>query len=434
VASFDMNLGEDASVGDYYVRAKVGEQVFREKFSVEEFRPATFELKLKSGSENPRPGEQLAFDLDARYLMGSPASGADVEWSLRKRSHVVRFPGFDAYTFSAEPHRWYWYSYESNDDYGELVGDGTGKTNAQGRLSIAARDPATKFEGPIDYILSANVTDSADQTMGKSTVVTAHKTSFYLGMHANEFVQAVNMPFGVNLVAVKPDGSRIGTKAVVRDPDGQHASGRRRRAQLQRRTSTTAGAERDHDRGGRPHTESTFHRADYLIKIEAKDDRKPSSRDRSGSSARARPLDGDEGARMTPSPQAAVRDRRHRAAQAQQPRQATAPITIERDASTRIRSSAGVGGHRDQDRRCVGTERLRRRRLDLRSPRDGRSQSPTVQDGARRAEGLQHAQAARGRRVARARDRASRRPGQRQDQGHARRQAGEGRGRAVRGR
>ncbi len=82
-------------------------------------------------------------------------------------------------------------------------------------LVIEARDTAKALTGPMDYILSANVTDSADQTMGKSTVVTAHKTQFYLGMHANEFVQAVGMPFGVNLVALDPDGKQKGTKAKL---------------------------------------------------------------------------------------------------------------------------------------------------------------------------------------------------------------------------
>ncbi|MBA2541843.1 MAG: Ig-like domain-containing protein, partial [Deltaproteobacteria bacterium] len=197
--AFDMNLGEDASVGDYYVRATVGGQVFREKFSVEEFRAATFEVKVNSASASPQPGEKLRFDLDAKYLMGSPATDANVEWNLRKRSHRVSFKGYDAYTFSANPREWYWY--EPTDDYGDFIGDGTGKTNAQGHLVIEARDTAKAFTGPIDYILSASVTDTADQTMGKTTVVTAHKTQFYLGMHANEFVQAVGMPFGVNLVA-----------------------------------------------------------------------------------------------------------------------------------------------------------------------------------------------------------------------------------------
>ncbi len=275
--AFDMNLGDEASVGDYYVRATVGDQVFRERFSVEEFRPATFEVKVTSGAANPRPGEKLAFELDARYLMGAPADGAKVEWNLRKRTHRLRFEGFDQYTFSANPHEWYWY--EPTEDYGDFISDGTGVTNAQGKLAIEGRDTATEFTGPVDYIVSANVTDSADQTMGKSAVVTAHKTAFYLGMHANEFVQAVNMPFGVNLVALKPDGSRTATKAklsFIRTVNSCMWNDIGARSFEHCDSTAKTMFERDIEiAAGGSHTERVYptEPGDYIVKAEAKDDR-----------------------------------------------------------------------------------------------------------------------------------------------------------------
>jgi hypothetical protein len=212
--SFDVELSTEAVLGDYFVAATIDNHTFREQFTVEEFRPAAFEVKLASQKASPRPGERLAFDLDANYLYGSPVGNAKVEWNLRRRQHHVSFKGFEEYTFSANPEDFWWW--DRPDDYGEFIGDGTDTTNDHGHLAIATRDPERKLDGPVDYILGANVTDGNDQTLGKSVVVTAHTTQFYLGMHANEFVQAVGMPFGVNLVALKPDGSRIGTKAHLK--------------------------------------------------------------------------------------------------------------------------------------------------------------------------------------------------------------------------
>ncbi|HWU86085.1 MAG TPA: MG2 domain-containing protein, partial [Kofleriaceae bacterium] len=276
--AFDQALSADAALGDYYVRAKVGDQVFREKFSVEEFRAATFEVGLKSRTAQPRPGEKLAFDLEAKYLFGAPATGAKVDWHLRKRSHTIEFPGFESYTFSADPHAYWWWN-RHDDDYGEFISEGNGTTDAQGHLAIASRDDATKFEGPIDYILQASVTDAADQTMGKSLVVTAHKTSFYLGLFANEYVQAVGMPFGVNLVALKPDGSRTAAKAKLTFTRTSYActwstSGARsfqsctssEKPVLEREVSIAAAGS---------HAERIFptEPGDYIVKLEAKDDR-----------------------------------------------------------------------------------------------------------------------------------------------------------------
>lgn len=224
--AFDLSLGEEATLGDYYVTATVAAQTFYLTFSVQEFRPASFEVALASTQPSPKPGARLTFDLDANYFMGSAVTAGNVEWSLRKRTHLVAFKGYESYTFSADPDYW-WHYYASSygygrGDYGEFIADGAGVTDQKGHLQIAARDEATEFDGPIDYVLSANVTDEADQTMGKSVVVTAHKTGFYLGMFANEWVQAVGMPFGVNLVALAPDGKQLATKAHFTVVKTQH--------------------------------------------------------------------------------------------------------------------------------------------------------------------------------------------------------------------
>jgi uncharacterized protein YfaS (alpha-2-macroglobulin family) len=232
-------------------------------------------VKLKSRKENPRPGERLTFDLETKYLFGSPVQNAKVEWGLRKREHQVHFPGFEMYSFSSNPRMWWWY--ERTDDYGEFIADGDGETNAQGKLAIAARDSATKFEGPIDYILSTNVTDSSDQTMGKSVVITAHKTAFYLGVHANEYVQAVGMPFGVNVVALDPQGKQVATKAKLSFIQTRHACnwtdmGPRGTWSCTAKDFTMEERQIDLAAAG-SHTERIYPKepGDYVVKVEAKD-------------------------------------------------------------------------------------------------------------------------------------------------------------------
>jgi uncharacterized protein YfaS (alpha-2-macroglobulin family) len=215
---FDLGLEPEATLGDYYVKASLGNQVFRERFMVEEYRPAAFELDVKSVGA-VRAGARLAFTANARYLFGAPVTDATVEWTLRRRMHVVRFEGYDEYAFGEGHSPWAWdYGYDGRDesDYGDFVADGTGTTDANGNLSIAARDPDRPSDsGPIDYIVAVNVTDDTDQTIGKSVVVTAHQQAMYLGVHTQEYVQAVGMPFGVNVVALDPDGKRVEASAKL---------------------------------------------------------------------------------------------------------------------------------------------------------------------------------------------------------------------------
>ncbi len=211
--AFDFALSGEATVGDYYVTATSAGQLFRERFSVEEFRAATFEVKAQATSKDPRPGDRLGFSVDARYLFGAPVAEAKVEWTLQRRRHPLRFAGYAEYTFASSPTQFWWD--DADDEYGELISDGEGVTDAQGKLEIAARDSATDLTGPQDYILNASVTDESDQTMGKSILIEAHQASMYLGLHTQEYVQAVGMPFGVNLVALRPGGARAEAKAKL---------------------------------------------------------------------------------------------------------------------------------------------------------------------------------------------------------------------------
>ena len=287
--AFDLQLAPDAALGDYYVSAALGTQTFREKFTVEQFRPAAFELAIKGDNQNVKPGDKLAFGLDAKYLFGSPVAGAKVEWNLRRRKHYVTFPGYDEYTFAADPHE-YWWS-DRRDNYGDYISDGKAETDANGHLAIEASeaapaldpdapaaDPVPTTAGPVDYIVGASVTDATDQTITKSVMVTAHRTSFYLGVHASEYVQAVDMPFGINLVALRPDGSRAATKAHLRFTRVQWTctySQHGYRGYSHCDSKNVVASERDVDLAAAgSHTERVVPSApgDYLVRIEATDD------------------------------------------------------------------------------------------------------------------------------------------------------------------
>jgi alpha-2-macroglobulin len=216
--SFDLALGEEAVTGDYQVVAAIKNQTFREAFQVEEFRKVAFEVDVKSPTRHGRLGDKLQFQVKADFLFGAPVKDAPVKWEVQRRPHQLSFPGFPEYGFAdygARGDYGWWYEDYQRSEYLSFVSDGEGKTDARGVLSFGVRDTESKFNGPQDYLVRAVVTDESDQSVGKQEVVTAHPSQFYLGLHTQEFVQAVDMPFAINTVAVKPDGSRIGTRAKL---------------------------------------------------------------------------------------------------------------------------------------------------------------------------------------------------------------------------
>ena len=223
--AMDLPLTAEANLGDYHVTATIQDQTFRERFMVEEFRPVSFEVGLETTARHGRLGEKLRFDVDAQYLFGAPVAGASVEWNVQRRPHTVSFAAHPQYTFADHAARGYdYYLYGYQDTYLSHVSDGTGKTDGRGAFRIEVLDEqsvpqdgeAAALDGPQDYLVSATVRDQTDQTVSARKVVTAHKTDFYLGLHTQEFVQAVGMPFAVNTLAITPAGERVATRATLR--------------------------------------------------------------------------------------------------------------------------------------------------------------------------------------------------------------------------
>ena len=215
--AFDLKLGKESALGDYHVSATINGQVFRERFMVEEFRKVTYEVKLKGSERHTRLGTKQQLTLQADYLFGAPVQDAEVSWTVSRREHMLRFPKFPGYTFAdhaASGSYWWWWD-DDRDSYPEFVSDGEGGTDNKGSYAFTFRDSNSGMSGPQDYIIQATVTDETDQSVSRRQVITAHKSDHYLGLHPQEFVQAVDMPFAVNTVALSPDGKQVEATATL---------------------------------------------------------------------------------------------------------------------------------------------------------------------------------------------------------------------------
>ncbi len=207
----DLPVADDSHLGDFWVKGTIEGQTFRERFSVEEYRPRTFELKLRTPKKDVILGTAMRFEIEAAYLYGSPLRGAKLSWTLRKREHRPRFAGHDEYVFqdfAAQGAQGRWWARDEERSFSDTVGDGEVEIPATGRTVIVARDDAKVEPSPQDYLFEVTVTDSTGQAVTQSTVVRGHRSNLYLGLHPSEFVQAVDMPFGVQVLGFDRSGVR----------------------------------------------------------------------------------------------------------------------------------------------------------------------------------------------------------------------------------
>jgi uncharacterized protein YfaS (alpha-2-macroglobulin family) len=211
--SFDQRLPAHAALGDYRVRATIDDHTFRERFTVQEFRPVPFEIRSMSDeTAQPEPGSAVTLHFNATYLFGSPVTDASVGWSLHRRRRFLRFDDYPSFDFEEGSHGsfWGWHDEEASAIY---VTGGTSQTDDSGDFTVEYRQQNRELRRPQDYIVRVTVADATDQEVSKRTVMTVHPTDRYLGLHTQEFVQAARMPFAVQAVAVTPEGRRANMAA-----------------------------------------------------------------------------------------------------------------------------------------------------------------------------------------------------------------------------
>ena len=222
--ALDVPISAEGRLGDWTVRASVGKAgqavTLSDRFSVEEYRPATFEVTLKPGRSSYQIGQRVRADVDARFLYGAPLAGGKVTFKVRRRDHVPTFAAFEGFTFTdlnaLRDVGMYWmgdeertYSHDVTEEEGELDRKG------HATFRFSTKDPASELKTAQDYLIEAEVADPSKQVRSARAAVVAHRSPFYLGVRTQEWMPQVGKPFVVDAVAVDESGKPRATQAQL---------------------------------------------------------------------------------------------------------------------------------------------------------------------------------------------------------------------------
>ena len=172
----EVELAEEAPLGQYNILAKVGENSSSHYFSVEEYKKPEFKVSVKSPNPFVAVGEKTTFDVEAKYFFGAPVANAEVKY----------------YIYRSRYYHWWWDSGDDGeaDDFGasgeededgggygygnDMVKEGEGRLDKDGKLKIEYEvpNPEEKQNFDFTYRIEAKVTDSSRREMeGKATFV-----------------------------------------------------------------------------------------------------------------------------------------------------------------------------------------------------------------------------------------------------------------------
>ncbi len=208
--NLDLALPGDARLGDYVAETRVAGGVFRDRFAVEEYRAASFEVKVAAGTPSVVAGEQLRVSVDSRYLYGAPVRNGNVKWRIHSRHHRVDFDQHPRYSF--EDAR----SFEGGEHGGEsFLTEEEGKLDAQGRGKLSVPLPRESFSHTRDLMVSAEVQDESNQTISSSVAVPVHRARLYFGIENGDWMAPAGKTTPVKVIAVDTAGKRVAGAATL---------------------------------------------------------------------------------------------------------------------------------------------------------------------------------------------------------------------------
>src|SRR5436853_1046090 len=168
--SGDIDLPEEAPLGNYNITAAVGDAKSSGYFEVQEYKKPEFKVTVKGPKEFAAVGEKVKFTVNANYFFGAPVTNADVHYYIYKQRYYHWWWGDesnDEFDDAAGPENEGGDEEESGSYGSDLVTEGDGTLESRGEMSVEFEVPAPeeKDEWDYSYRLEAQVTDASRREM-----------------------------------------------------------------------------------------------------------------------------------------------------------------------------------------------------------------------------------------------------------------------------
>lgn len=175
--NFDFKFQDFASTGKYNFYLEVGaDRIGQHSFLVEEFVPQRMKVELKPSMPEVLMTDAAEFQVNARYLFGSPARGERMEAVCMIEEGKFNPPQYPGYSFGV---------WRPKEIQAIPVGraEAALDDNGAGKFSCPPIGDTAFFKGPGKLTVTANVFESGSgRTTSARISVPAHPDKFYIGL------------------------------------------------------------------------------------------------------------------------------------------------------------------------------------------------------------------------------------------------------------
>jgi alpha-2-macroglobulin-like protein len=201
IVATDFRIGPVVNMGDFKVRAIVGDDKTEKTVSVSHYALPKFKIGVATDRAWYRAGDEVLITLDAGYFFGKPVAGGDVK--------------VEAYTL----------------DVGESVFQTVqGKTDASGKMTLSVKLPSVLAGLPLDggnalVGLRVSIADTAKQEVKQEKLLTVSQSGVDLALVPESTVLVPGVENHVDLFASDPLGAPLPSMPVEIDVGGTVLSG-----------------------------------------------------------------------------------------------------------------------------------------------------------------------------------------------------------------
>ncbi len=202
----EFELPKDAPTGFYRIdfRVQLEDSKFNKSltFSVEEYKPVSFEVKVNFDQDRLIAGEDFSGLINARYLFGTPMVEAEGNCVWTIQNTYFSPSGWDRYVFG---------TYESQ--IRRTIFSKDFKLDADGNYKFEKKEFTFDVKNSVRLTVHGEVKDKDNNRIGSSRSMVVHRGQYYIGLKTGAYFFKQNKPGKISVVTVTPEGKIFaGTK------------------------------------------------------------------------------------------------------------------------------------------------------------------------------------------------------------------------------
>jgi alpha-2-macroglobulin len=212
---FDIDLPGDARLGDYNITATLEHGTFTRSFTVEDFRPATFEVTGKTKESFVVSHGDVNGMVSANYFYGAPVRNGSVDVTVHSRKRHVSFDKLPDFDFGDNRNYESYYDYGSEDAQTMITEDHLA-LDAKGNGKFTFPITRDQIPSDADLLVRADVHAPSNEVISKSFTVPYFRSQRYFGIKSPGYFLDVKKPQKFLITSVSPDGKVVDGAAKVK--------------------------------------------------------------------------------------------------------------------------------------------------------------------------------------------------------------------------